>query len=69
MFVLVFLFCVCVRVCVCVCARARTCVCVNSGAWGMRGGGQVMPSGRVDVNGQQLDLRRENSWILKMDQV
>jgi len=34
-----------------------------------RCGEEVLPCGRVDVNGQQLDLRRENSWILKMDQV
>ena len=34
-----------------------------------RCGEEVLPFGRVDVNGQQLDLRRENSWILKMDQV
>ena len=30
---------------------------------------KVMPSGLVDINGQQLDLRTTNSWLLKMDQV
>ena len=29
----------------------------------------VMPSGLSDINGQQLDLRKTNSWLLKMDQV
>lgn len=29
----------------------------------------VLPSGLKDINGQQLDLRRHNSWLLKMDQV
>lgn len=30
---------------------------------------EVMPSGLSDINGQQLDLRKTNSWLLKMDQV
>lgn len=30
---------------------------------------KVMPSGLSDINGQQLDLRKTNSWLLKMDQV
>jgi hypothetical protein len=30
---------------------------------------KVMPSGLSDINGQQLDLRTTNSWLLKMDQV
>ena len=29
----------------------------------------VLPSGLSDINGQQLDLRKTNSWLLKMDQV
>ena len=29
----------------------------------------VLPRGATDVNGQQLDLRRTNSWLLKMDEV
>jgi NAD(P)-dependent dehydrogenase (short-subunit alcohol dehydrogenase family) len=29
----------------------------------------VLPPGAVDINGQQLDLRSVNSWVLKMDQV
>jgi NAD(P)-dependent dehydrogenase (short-subunit alcohol dehydrogenase family) len=29
----------------------------------------VLPRGAVDINGQQLDLRPVNSWVLKMDQV
>ena len=29
----------------------------------------VMPQGLSDINGQQLDLRSHNSWLLKMDQV
>ena len=29
---------------------------------------EALPVGRVDVNGQQLDLRRENSWLLKLHQ-
>jgi NAD(P)-dependent dehydrogenase (short-subunit alcohol dehydrogenase family) len=29
----------------------------------------LFPAGAVDVNGQQLDLRRVNSWVLRMDQV
>jgi NAD(P)-dependent dehydrogenase (short-subunit alcohol dehydrogenase family) len=29
----------------------------------------VLPRGAVDINGQQLDLRNVNSWVLKMDQV
>ena len=30
---------------------------------------KVMPPGLSDINGQQLDLRKTNSWLLKMDQV
>jgi hypothetical protein len=26
-------------------------------------------SGLTDINGQQLDLRMQNSWLLKMDEV
>jgi NAD(P)-dependent dehydrogenase (short-subunit alcohol dehydrogenase family) len=29
----------------------------------------VLPKGATDVNGQQLDLRQTNSWLLKMDEV
>jgi len=29
----------------------------------------VLPPGISDVNGQQLDLRKTNSWLLKMEQV
>jgi hypothetical protein len=29
----------------------------------------TLPSGARDVNGQQLDLRSTNSWLLKLDQV
>jgi NAD(P)-dependent dehydrogenase (short-subunit alcohol dehydrogenase family) len=29
----------------------------------------VLPKGLSDINGQQLDLRKTNSWLLKMDQV
>lgn len=29
----------------------------------------VLPEGLSDINGQQLDLRKTNSWLLKMDQV
>mmetsp|Transcript_11504 Transcript_11504/g.24914 ORF Transcript_11504/g.24914 Transcript_11504/m.24914 type:complete len:675 (-) Transcript_11504:252-2276(-) len=29
----------------------------------------IMPPGLSDINGQQLDLRSNNSWLLKMDQV
>jgi NAD(P)-dependent dehydrogenase (short-subunit alcohol dehydrogenase family) len=29
----------------------------------------VLPPGAFDINGQQLDLRSVNSWVLKMDQV
>mmetsp|Transcript_14312 Transcript_14312/g.35935 ORF Transcript_14312/g.35935 Transcript_14312/m.35935 type:complete len:731 (-) Transcript_14312:101-2293(-) len=29
----------------------------------------VLPQGLSDINGQQLDLRTRNSWLLKMDQV
>ena len=28
-----------------------------------------LPEGLVDVNGQQLDLRKRNSWVLKMHEV
>mmetsp|Transcript_22694 Transcript_22694/g.40627 ORF Transcript_22694/g.40627 Transcript_22694/m.40627 type:complete len:676 (-) Transcript_22694:20-2047(-) len=30
---------------------------------------KIMPPGLSDINGQQLDLRSNNSWLLKMDQV
>ena len=30
---------------------------------------KTLPSGLSDINGQQLDLRSNNSWLLKMDQV
>ena len=30
---------------------------------------RVMPKGLSDINGQQLDLRTQNSWLLKMDEV
>jgi NAD(P)-dependent dehydrogenase (short-subunit alcohol dehydrogenase family) len=33
------------------------------------GDSTALPEGLTDVNGQQLDLRRENSWLLKLDQV
>ena len=29
----------------------------------------VLPPGLTDINGQQLDLRRHNSWLLKMEEV
>jgi hypothetical protein len=29
----------------------------------------VLPAGVTDINGQQLDLRKNNSWLLKMEQV
>jgi NAD(P)-dependent dehydrogenase (short-subunit alcohol dehydrogenase family) len=29
----------------------------------------VLPKGATDINGQQLDLRTTNSWLLKMDEV
>ena len=29
----------------------------------------ILPEGLSDVNGQQIDLRKTNSWLLKMDQV
>jgi len=29
----------------------------------------VLPEGLKDINGQQLDLRRRNSWLLKMEEV
>lgn len=29
----------------------------------------ALPRGARDVNGQQLDLRSTNSWLLKLDQV
>jgi NAD(P)-dependent dehydrogenase (short-subunit alcohol dehydrogenase family) len=31
--------------------------------------GPELPDGLVDVNGQQLDLRKRNSWVLKMHEV
>ena len=32
-------------------------------------GAEVLPVGMRDVNGQQLDLRSHNSWLLKMEEV
>ena len=32
-------------------------------------GGSLLPNDATDVNGQQIDLRRINSWLLKVDQV
>lgn len=29
----------------------------------------ILPPGLTDINGQQLDLRRHNSWLLKMEEV
>ena len=29
----------------------------------------VLPAGLNDINGQQLDLRTQNSWLLKLDSV
>uniref|UniRef100_A0A7S4R0B5 Oxidoreductase n=1 Tax=Ditylum brightwellii TaxID=49249 RepID=A0A7S4R0B5_9STRA len=29
----------------------------------------ILPPGTSDINGQQLDLRKTNSWLLKMDEV
>jgi NAD(P)-dependent dehydrogenase (short-subunit alcohol dehydrogenase family) len=29
----------------------------------------VLPKGATDINGQQLDLRQTNSWLLKLDEV
>lgn len=29
----------------------------------------ILPPGVTDINGQQLDLRKTNSWLLKMEQV
>ena len=29
----------------------------------------ILPPGISDVNGQQLDLRKQNSWLLKMEEV
>lgn len=29
----------------------------------------VLPTGVTDINGQQLDLRKTNSWLLKMEEV
>ena len=33
------------------------------------GGAVVLPEGVYDVNGQQLDTRRSNSWLLKLGEV
>ena len=33
------------------------------------GGGDVLPSGAVDVNRQQLDLRTRNSWYVSLSEV
>ena len=30
---------------------------------------EELPDGLVDVNGQQLDLRKRNSWVLRMHEV
>ena len=30
---------------------------------------QVLPPGVTDINGQQLDLRKTNSWLLRMEEV
>ncbi len=30
---------------------------------------EAFPEGLVDVNGQQIDLRTENSWLLKLGEV
>jgi len=30
---------------------------------------EKFPEGRTDVTGQQIDLRRINSWVLLLDQV
>ena len=32
-------------------------------------GSDVLPDNLTDINGQQLDLRRHNSWLLKIDSV
>ena len=29
----------------------------------------ILPQGVSDINGQQLDLRKTNSWLLKMEEV
>ena len=29
----------------------------------------ALPAGRLDVNGQQIDLRTSNSWLLKIEDV
>jgi NAD(P)-dependent dehydrogenase (short-subunit alcohol dehydrogenase family) len=31
--------------------------------------GDILPPGCTDINGQQLDLRKTNSWLLKMEEV
>ena len=36
---------------------------------GVQGGEVVLPEHVYDVNGQQLDTRRENSWLLKLGEV
>ena len=36
---------------------------------GSRGADIVLPENVYDVNGQQLDTRRENSWLLKLGEV
>eukprot|EP00854_Cymbomonas_tetramitiformis_P011882 gene11882-14034_t len=33
------------------------------------GGSGTLPAGRLDVNGQQIDLRTSNSWLLKLEDV
>eukprot|EP01050_Picozoa_sp_SAG11_P008771 SAG11_NODE_788_length_7169_cov_1.889109_4_plen_214_part_00 len=35
----------------------------------LRLGGEALPAGAYDVNGQQLDLRRVNSWLLKLGEI
>ena len=39
------------------------------GGGGGGGGGALLPAGALDVNGQQVDLRSSNSWVLKMSEV
>ena len=41
----------------------------GAAAVGGGGGGALLPAGALDVNGQQVDLRSSNSWVLKMSEV
>ena len=41
----------------------------DAAAAGGGGGGALLPAGALDVNGQQVDLRSSNSWVLKMSEV